>query len=113
MSKRLSDYQNKKAYYESLTTSIRRLQKGGLQLSNEDQERIDNLVKEREEVAKLLKEYEKELLLKCARLPDIEKSIIIDKFITGISNKDLANKYFIGYDSMRNKISRILKKIDL
>ena len=61
----------------------------------------------------MLGEYEKELLLKCARLPDIEKSIIIDKFITGISNKDLANKYFIGYDSMRNKISRILKKIDL
>ena len=113
MSGRLTEYQNKKAYYESLTTSIRRLQKGGLQLSKEDQNRIDNLIKEREEVAKFLNEYEKDLLLRCAKLPDIDKSIVVDKFITGISNKDLANKYYMSYGSMRNKISTILKKIGL
>ena len=77
MSKRLSDYQNKKAYYESLTTSIRRLQKGGLQLSNEDQIRIDNLVKEREEVAKFLGEYEKELIKHNPQLSLIQKVSLI------------------------------------
>ena len=114
MDKRLTDYQEKKTLYDSLSTSIKEIEKrNGSEMYPEAKARVESLYKERDEIAKELKDIENELMYRCRTISAIEKAMMIDKFINGLTNKQLANKYTYSYGAIRNKITKILKRIGM
>lgn len=114
MDVKLKDYRDKKLYYDSLCTSMKEIEKkAGKAIGIETDNRLDALLKERELIEKELKAIEEDLINRCKVLPHIERAMIVDKFINGLSNKKLAEKYSYSYGAMRNKVGKILKRIGL
>ena len=79
----------------------------------ESADRLTALYQERDGVAKELKEAESDLLYRCRVLEPIEKAMVVDKIIKGLSNKRLADKYMYSHGAIRNKMSKILKRIGM